>query len=114
MLENHIYKTQFHIRVCIYIYIHARILSQAQDLKLCFAYVKYLYFLKRHTNIMQIFLVPVRCQILNNLLENVKKEENSSCALPIAFSTILCEFPQKKDFFVYKNYVAAGGAVERE
>lgn len=62
---------------------------------------------------MQIFLAPVKCQILNNLLGNVKKEENSACALPTAFSTVLCEFPQKKDFFVYKNFVRTGGVVEK-
>lgn len=63
---------------------------------------------------MQIFLAPVRCQILNHSVGNIEKEENSPCALPIAFSTMLCEFPQKKDFFVYKNYAATGGAMKRE
>lgn len=52
---------------------------------------------------MQRILAPVRCQILNNLVGDVIMEENSSCALPSAFSTVLCEFPQKKDFLFTRN-----------
>lgn len=50
---------------------------------------------------MQAYLIACsleNCQIVNNLVANIKKEEHSPHASSSALSAVLCYFPPKEDF----------------